>query len=830
MQEKDRFFYYKPKIYFIGIFLALQSVGTLVVNAQDADYARVEQQAEVERRTHYKEVVTQIFKDDELFVLFYLNLALVVDPTKDTQVVERVSSENPWESLTDYIKGKSNIYFCPSGSQLSIAIEYMPCPIDPDILMSDRYGMYRLSSPDELFKNRGESFRNTKHKAVVFGGLKYDEESRPTNDDLLAFRGKREAIGGYNYLQYTLDEAVYIDSIFRKNGIETALLTGNDGTESSFTQIPNSQADILHVASHGDYDPNKDYLQSSSLQEWMMSHSWLALSGADIDLNNGKNDGRLTAHEISQTDLSRVNLVVLSACNTGKGDIKENDVYGLIKGFKKAGAGTLLVTLSEVNDTVTSLLMMRFYDNIFRGDNPRRALENAQRFIRLIGKGQYNKKELWESFVLVDDLDRNIGINISDEYKTDFLNNIVEWKNIYSENNLFPQWDKIKHLLKSDEAIVRICPYSIGKDSVDYVAMIGDAKDGYCQVVRLFSVINGKIDNYSILKMEDIPLDYMDSVIWKPILPYIYAKQKLYCHCSGIVQYYPYEALPSVYNDFQIYRMSSLNRLFGEREKTYIKNPLIALFGGLNYDGADALEEYPIQPLERGVSHNLPFLYGTQVEVESIAKMLSGTSSCVSLFTNTEGTETALKDILENDSLRILHLSTHAFTVDYNLPINDMPFVGKKHSIIDYLFDCSGIALAGASESIRNDRTLKLQENDNILSGTEIVSCRLPNLSLLVLSTCHPNTNINTLSTLDAQWDIIRAFKMAGTKTILHSLWNVDDESTAMLMSCFYQNIVSGHDVLDALNKAKQTIRSHKEKSWDNPKYWASFVLIDAIE
>ena len=162
---------------------------TLIVNAQGANCVETEQQAEAERRAQYKEVVTQIFKDDELFVLFYLDLALVVDPTKETQVVERIATDNPWESLTKYIKGKSNIYFCPSGSQLSKAIEYLPCPIDSDILMSDKYGMYRLSSPEELFMNRGGSFRNSRHKAVVFGGLKYDEESIPITDNLLAFRG-----------------------------------------------------------------------------------------------------------------------------------------------------------------------------------------------------------------------------------------------------------------------------------------------------------------------------------------------------------------------------------------------------------------------------------------------------------------------------------------------------------------------------------------------------------------------------------------------------------------------------------------------------------------
>ena len=807
-------------------FLLICIISTLVTNAQSFN-STPERLSDNIRQVRYKEVVNEIFKEDELFILFYLNLALVVDPTQDSQIVETITTENPWESLTNYLGGKSNIYFCTSGSQLNIAIEYMSCPIDKDILMSDRFGMYRLSSPEELFKNRGESFRQSKHKAIVFGGLKYDEMPEPQRDNLLAFRGKREAINGYEYLKSTYEEAIYIDSIFRKNGIETALLTSKNGTEDSFAQIPSSHADILHIASHGEYNPDKDNLKSSSLQEWMMSHSWLALSGAENDATNGRNDGRLTAYEISQTDLSSVNLVVLSACDTGLGDVKENDVYGLLKGFKKAGAGTMLVSLTSVNDTMTGLLMKRFYDNLFKGDNPRRALENAQRYIRLHGKGQFNKPEFWAPFILVDDLDRNIGQNISEETKKEFLATIVESEKIYSDNSLYPNWNEIRKQIRKTDAIVRICPYSIGKDTVDYVAMIGDAKDGRSHVVRLFSAINDKIGNYSINKMEDIPLVYMDSLIWKPILPYIMSKQKLYCHCSGIIQYYPYEALPSVSDDFQIYRMSSFNRLFDDKGKIYIDNPLVALFGGLNYDKVNVQEGFPEQPLERGIVNDLPYLYGTQYEVELIAKLLRGTRSRILLFKNNEGTETALKGIVENDSLRILHLSTHSFAVDYDQPIKDLPFNVNKHSIIDYLFDCSGIALSGASESMRDGGTIRLQENDNIWSGSEIVNCQLSSLSLLVLSTCHPNTNIKTLSTADAQWDLIRAFKMAGANTILHSLWNVDDESTAMLISRFYQNLVSGHDVLNALNEAKKLIRS---QGWDHPKYWAPFVLIDVIE
>ena len=63
------------------------------------------------------------------------------------------------------------------------------------------------------------------------------------------------------------------------------------------------------------------------------------------------------------------------------------------------------------------------------------------------------------------------------------------------------------------------------------------------------------------------------------------------------------------------------------------------------------------------------------------------------------------------------------------------------------------------------------------------------------------------------------------------SLWKVDDEATCLLMTEFYRNWIaekmSKHDALEA---AKQTVRSHKEKGWDDPKYWAAFILLDGLD
>ena len=807
---------------------------TLIVNAQDVDYAKTRQETEAERRAQYKEVVTQIFKDDELFVLFYLDLALVVDPTKETQVVERITTDNPWESLTEYIKGKSNIYFCPSGSQLSVAIEYMSCPSDPDILMSDRYGMYRLSSPEELFENRDENFRNSKHKAVVFGGLKYDEESIPTTDNLLAFRGNREAIEGYRYLKSTYEEAVYIDSIFRRNGIETALLTGEDGTEHSFAQIPNHQVDILHIASHGFYEPDKDNTESSSLQEWMMSHAGLVLSGAEKDTSDKTNNGRLTAYEISQTDLSGVNLVVLSACDTGLGDIKENDVYGLLKGFKKAGAGTLLVTLSEVNDTVTSLLMKRFYDNLFRGDNPRRALENAQRYIRLHGNGQFNKLEYWTPFVLVDDLDRNIGKNISPKDKDFFLSDIIKLENVYSEIKLFPNWDSIRSKLNQNDIVLRIFPYNSQRD-IEYVIMIGDVKTGRCFVKRL---LNSKALQDIKVDVDTVIFNKIDICLWNRVMPYLKAKKRIFVQTAGLFNNYPVEYSPSVSDKFDIYRISSLEVLLRDEEvQSHYDN--IALFGGLFYDSTK--DKYTEEL--RAATLDLGFLPGSKMETDSIALVFKGKG--VKLYQGYNGTEKAFRN-LNYSSDQLVHISTHAFSFSYiNDDVHDefaknLNLLNETHSIEDFMLSHCGLCFSGANDAISGKWNGPNYE-DGIITGKDIAQFNLNTVELITLSACETGNNMLGDTSSEDSWNMVKAFKMAGCNAVLASLWKVDDMATCLLMISFYKNLLSGKTKVAALKDAQCYIRNFQKKyiigkrdvflhPYTNPKYWASFVLIDALE
>ena len=138
-----------------------------------------------------------------------------------------------------------------------------------------------------------------------------------------------------------------------------------------------------------------------------MTRSGLLLSGCSRALNHesvpeGVEDGILTADEISKLDMRGLDLVVLSACQTGLGDITSGEgVFGLQRGFKNAGAKTIIMSLWKVSDIATQHLMMSFYNHYLSGMPKEQAFRMAQAELRnLTGSGQ--KKPDWAAFVMLD--------------------------------------------------------------------------------------------------------------------------------------------------------------------------------------------------------------------------------------------------------------------------------------------------------------------------------------------------------------------------------------------------------------------------------------------
>ena len=144
-----------------------------------------------------------------------------------------------------------------------------------------------------------------------------------------------------------------------------------------------------------------------------MNRSGLLMSGdgrlVKSRVLDDDDDGILTAAEISRLDLRGMELTVLSACQTGLGDVSGDGVFGLQRGFKKAGAGTLLMSLWKVDDKATEMLMTQFYKGIAAGKSKYEALSDAQKYVRKyrIDKNGmkvqvYAHPAYWAGFILLD--------------------------------------------------------------------------------------------------------------------------------------------------------------------------------------------------------------------------------------------------------------------------------------------------------------------------------------------------------------------------------------------------------------------------------------------
>lgn len=326
-----------------------------------------------------------------------------------------------WKPLEKELEGVKNIYFAADRELHKIGIEYVPTPDGKTI--GDKYNLYRLSSTRTLAEKRTDPKREN---AILYGGLLYSVDK---NDLIAESRAgnyhpastSRSVIGGntrygVEYLPGTLKEVEDISVNFTN---KPRVLTELKGTEESFKALAGSPIDIIHLATHGffwtqevaeerDYvaflTRNKDKKQTE--EDKALLRSGLFLSGANIGLRGEEQlpddveDGVLTAQELSNINLGSVDMVVMSACESGLGETSGEGVFGLQRGFKLAGANTLLMSLWKVDDTATQLLMKEFYKNYLSGKSKLESLRLAQQSLR--NNPEYSDPEYWAAFILLD--------------------------------------------------------------------------------------------------------------------------------------------------------------------------------------------------------------------------------------------------------------------------------------------------------------------------------------------------------------------------------------------------------------------------------------------
>lgn len=307
-----------------------------------------------------------------------------------------------WENISKVIPNVSKIYYLPIGkfNQIALGSLYM----GKNRYLCDIINLHLLQDPSSLVNKEqllADSYLFTssnKYRMVsLWGGIDYGE-----NTKLFSGNNRRSAIKrGESIvpLIFTKLEVEKISSMLKEKAIANKVYENAMATKTSFKKRSGKGDYILHISTHGFFN------DSTSLSNSMLS-SGLFFAGANnywcdnyAQIGKGKDDGILRSAEIANINLSGCSLVVLSACETGLGFSDSSEgVYGLQRAFKLAGAKKILMSLWEVDDRATTILMTNFYRYLLEGKDANTALEISKKVVR----NQYPSPEEWGAFVLIN--------------------------------------------------------------------------------------------------------------------------------------------------------------------------------------------------------------------------------------------------------------------------------------------------------------------------------------------------------------------------------------------------------------------------------------------
>lgn len=320
------------------------------------------------------------------------------------------------------------------------------------------------------------------------------------------------------------------------------------------------------------------------------------------------------------------------------------------------------------------------------------------------------------------------------------------------------------------------------------------------------------------------------SMIWGPLSRYATEGCSIYYVPSGMMHQISLESFTApdgklLGDHYHFVRLSSARELL--KSDDVPKAPARSvLYGGLQYEvSPDSMyaesSKYQLSHLladSRGSNRGdglFDPLPNTLLEVDSIAALLRLSGVDVASFHGMAGNEESFLSMSGN-SPDLLHVATHGFYYSPGEADNVSYLKGYNDAMM-----LSGLVMAGANAAKRG---LPLPEGvfDGILSAADIAKMDMSGTDLVVLSACQ--TGLGKV-TAEGVYGLQRAFKRAGVRTIVMTLWDVNDRVTCLFMTKFYRCLVTnGWDKRRAFDEARNAIRSLYP---DAPYYWAAFVMVD---
>jgi CHAT domain-containing protein len=424
-----------------------------------------------------------------------------------------------------------------------------------------------------------------------------------------------------------------------------------------------------------------------------------------------------------------------------------------------------------------------------------------------------------------------------------------------AKNSLAINWKQIQDRLQTNEIAIDLVSFQYYNkkwtDSIVYSAFVVGKNFKVPKYIPLFEqkqlefllyrnqsqTDNKKIDNqYTDKSISDLFL--------KPLKNELNCITTVYLSPSGLGHQINFSALPVSENQtlgekFKLHILGSTTEIIDYKMASIDKknNLELLLYGNIDYNKTDVsnlnnkdtiAENQDFVAETRNVTNETamhPFLPGSKIEINEIYEIAKVNSFNAKIIEDRKATEESIKALDGRTTPFVLHLATHGFffpDLKIKIPENDIAGENTKKNYYSQASDPmlrSGLILAGA-----NKFWGKPAENstgdDGILTASEISNLDLSACQLVALSACE--TGLGDINGSEGVFGLQRAFKMAGVKNIIMSLWKVDDAKTVEFFQIFYTNCLTDKSIHDAFLNTQSAMKA-KYPTY----YWAGFVLLE---
>jgi CHAT domain-containing protein len=404
-------------------------------------------------------------------------------------------------------------------------------------------------------------------------------------------------------------------------------------------------------------------------------------------------------------------------------------------------------------------------------------------------------------------------------------------------------WKDIQKKLKPNEAAVEIIRFKFFNkgwaDSTYYAAMVLTAETKDFPVLIIHENGNDMdksyLKNYKSLIKSKFPDKKSYNAYWSKIEEFIKDKDVVYVSLDGVYNNININTLQRPDNSYvldnkSIYIVSNTKDIF-DIEKTknvFSANPNAILLGaptfniqGNNFKVKDYTAKEDLNVDENINKIEISELPGTKLELDVIGNLLNENKWKVEKFTEKNASENTFKTF---KSPSLLHVATHGYFFNgINDKSQDRVFGVDVEKAAQNPLLRSGLLLAGASNSLNFDFNNTQNDENGVLTAYETMNLNLDKTNLVVMSACE--TGLGEVMNGEGVYGLQRAFLISGAKSLIMSLWTVDDKATQELMTTFYGNWIGGQPIGKAFRNAQLKLK----ENYKQPYYWGAFILLGEV-